>query len=448
MVHVLLASLFLLSFYFLLKPLRVVVNASKRVSHSTCFLIRTEIMKHATLLRHFRFHYIGAMARKRKQDELDKIFAEMSGRRETRAREALRLKETDISDDVARSIRNRYLDTFYTKVDLAAEGGQTVAIYILNLYLLWEHLASQCRAFADVLLTLHQQDLHFIVYHDEITPGNVLKPESGTKAHAFYIGAKQMGKLLSSESMWFVATVVRSLDAKIIQGKLAAVTAAVCKHFRHLRHGHAFHTYNVFVYGAVRHLLADTPALAFSFGAKTYAGRKVCFKCANIVAKWVALGPSDKAAGLRHVSAPWPECQPLTDNEIYEIVELLRAEAGHRPQSYMNSLESNLGYNHTPFCLWLDKEARELLPPSRCHFDWVHIFYSQGIASQHIFQLQGKLSASGWSPATIHDFAKQTFQMGADNNRISFKTVFSQGYFGENTWKAHVRFKICCLFSS
>ena len=385
------------------------------------------------------------MARKRKQQEVDDALAELSGRRETRALEAGRIKGTGLSKNESRASRDRFLSKFYTKLELAASRGKAVTIYVLNLFLLWQHIAAQCDQFAEVLLTISQKDLDIMLYNDEVTPGNVLKPESGTKAHCFYVGAMQMKSLLFSESMWFVAAVVRSVEVKLILGKLAAVTAAICKHYETLRHGHAFKILgqNVFLHGAVRHMLADTPALAFSFGAKTYAGRKVCFKCANIVAKWVSLGQDDLLAGCRDVSAPWSDCQTLTDNEIYEVLQMLEEQAAVKSKQHLQSLESNLGYNHNPYSMWLNPAARALLPPSRCHFDWVHIFYCQGIASLHIFKLREKLWAIGWSAAKIHEFVKDNLKV-ATEKRVSFGTVFSDGYFGDSTWKAGVSF-VCLL---
>ena len=388
------------------------------------------------------------MPAKRKQLDREEAYAELSARRETRALEATRLKGDKFSDKVARSIRNRWVDKYYTKVDLPAENNSTVAIYILNVFLLWEYLATRCQQFAEVLLKLNNVDLDFLLYNDEVTPGNVLKPESATKAHLFYVGAKQMGQLLFNESCWFLVAVVRSVELKTTCGKLAAVTAAVCRHLSSLRLGHLLKIAgrSTMLHGAVRYLLADTPALAFSFGAKTFAGRKICFKCANILAKWVVLGPREKRFGFRDASAPWSECQPLNDREIFEVVDLLRAQAAHSSKAQMQTLEVNLGYNHNPFSLWLDGEARSMLPPSRCHFDWVHIFYCQGIASLHVFRLRDKLLAYGWSPARIQDFFKKTFSTASDRKTFSFTTVFAAGYFGAETWKAAAEFFVFVLF--
>eukprot|EP00439_Symbiodinium_sp_Y106_P022894 s5293_g2.t2 len=324
---------------------------------------------------------VPAMPAKRKQLDREEAYAELSGRRETRAREATRLKGDQFSDFIAKSMRNR-------KVDLPAENNKTAAIYILNVFMLWEYLATRCQQFA------------------EVTPGNVLKPESATKAHFFYVGAKQMGQLLFNESCWFLVAVVRSVELKTISGKLAAVTAAVCRHLSSLRLGHLLKIAgrSTMLLGAVRYLLADTPALAFSFGAKTFAGRKICFKCANILATWVVLGPREKRFGFRHASAPWSECQPLSDREIFEIVEILHAQAAHSSKSQMQTLEVNLGYNHNPFLFLVD--------------GWRGPIYA----------------------AAVEDFFKKTFSTASDRKTFSFTTVFAAGYFGAETWKAAAEF--------
>ena len=94
------------------------------------------------------------MPAKRKQLDREEAYAELSGRRETRAREATRLKGDQFSDFIAKSMRNRWVKRYYTKVDLPAENNKTAAIYILNVFMLWEYLATRCQQFAEVLLKL------------------------------------------------------------------------------------------------------------------------------------------------------------------------------------------------------------------------------------------------------------------------------------------------------
>ena len=61
-----------------------------------------------------------------------------------------------------------------------------------------------------------------VLYIDEITPGNVLRPDNKRKDTAFYSSFCELGGFLRKEEAWLLAGVLRSDVVKNISGGISA----------------------------------------------------------------------------------------------------------------------------------------------------------------------------------------------------------------------------------
>jgi len=62
-----------------------------------------------------------------------------------------------------------------------------------------------------------------VLYQDEITPGNPLRPDNKRKISAFYASFCELGQALCCEDSWFFLGAIRSSVAKTVQGGMSGV---------------------------------------------------------------------------------------------------------------------------------------------------------------------------------------------------------------------------------
>ena len=75
-------------------------------------------------------------------------------------------------------------------------------------------------------------DLHAIWYLDEVTPGNVLRPDNARKFWAVYVSFRQYGTTaLSKEALWMVAGVIRTKTASEVRGGISAIMRQLMRSF-------------------------------------------------------------------------------------------------------------------------------------------------------------------------------------------------------------------------
>ena len=68
-----------------------------------------------------------------------------------------------------------------------------------------------------------------VVYHDEVTPGNALRPANNRKFHAFYFSFLELGLHLRQETSWLPFAMIRSSIVKQVIGGISSVVASLLK---------------------------------------------------------------------------------------------------------------------------------------------------------------------------------------------------------------------------
>ena len=141
--------------------------------------------------------------------------------------------------------------------------------------------------------------LDVIVYYDEITPGNILRPDNARRMHAIYFSFRQFPQeFLRCSDAWLPIGVLRSKIVKHFPAQFSTalreiVSATICE--------------SSFADGVVIHIdgaprmftavltnnLADGLALKTGLECKGAAGVQPCVSCKNVINKSYAKGLRD-----------------------------------------------------------------------------------------------------------------------------------------------------------
>ena len=100
---------------------------------------------------------------------------------------------------------------------------------------LLHYLCSVSPDFASLLGSVasasHDRTLRLVLYADEVTPGNVLRPDAGRKFWAIYWTVCEFPEFFRrSEDSWFTVATIRSKFLETIPGGLSAVMKEFLKH--------------------------------------------------------------------------------------------------------------------------------------------------------------------------------------------------------------------------
>ena len=121
-------------------------------------------------------------------------------------------------------------------------------------------------------------------------------------------------------------------------------------------------------------LVADALAIKEATGAKGTGGFKCCLKCMNIVNSRHTTGGIGEGIYRLDTSLEVDQFIPSSDDLVHGIFELLSdAPAGKRPE-----LSKRLGWNFLPES-WMGAEHLPRPLVSAVHFDWMHIYFIQGL---------------------------------------------------------------------
>ena len=254
-----------------------------------------------------------------------------------------------------------------------------------------EQLAAKvdrCKLFSESLRrcrdALVNGKLELICYVDECTAGNVVHPDPQRKAHLLYISFVQM-PLLSRETQWLTMSVLRTAEMQRVKGGIATALRAIleCWHDEcetgialDLGDGPRLH----FIEKVL--LLADAEGLRALSGTKGSSGTKPCLKCSNVVSHAAAeLGLPDGHTSLGETS--YGALKALTQTRLTAILTYIESRTTKKATAEAETL---LGWNLEATlsgCLTSQK-LREWLNISHCHFDSMHIYYTNGMIGQEL----------------------------------------------------------------
>lgn len=291
------------------------------------------------------------------------------------------------------------MDSIAQQVSLPLAAGGETQWTIASPYLLLKYFLEHCPVYRDMFLrttstTLAAHDhLSVILYHDEFTPGQVLKPDNKRKTTGFYFTFLQFGEFIRSEYAWLPCAVLRHTTATLVDGGISTATRMVLRSF--------FCTEENFSTGVVLPLavptmvfakrmclIADESAIKHTFGVKGASGLLPCLKCKNVVLADHNILENDSEHYFVDITAT-SGFDLMTDGDVWQKFDKLVAlKATGANKTKMDQMEKTLGMNLVSAGVLGDMELRaHVYPITHTAYDSMHNLFSNGIAGQemHLF---------------------------------------------------------------
>ena len=230
-----------------------------------------------------------------------------------------------------------------------------------------------------------------ILAHDEITPGNLLRPDNTRKFTAFYISFLEFGhQALRHEQCWFLVGIIRT---KTVQNVVGGFSCVAKKLLRALLVDRGSFTHGIILpldagptmlFARLGVHLGDEAALSSCLGCKGASGIKPCLKCANVVKRDSGLA----ARSHRVVEVTCFEPQRFVrtnDDYVWSMHDRLAGMQGNVTVVEFEKHQRAYGLTLNNEGVVADRDLRaHVLPVTSMCFDWQHTFLANGVASQEI----------------------------------------------------------------
>ena len=261
--------------------------------------------------------------------------------------------------------------------------------------LLWYLLFTSC-SFARYVERLHDEKpsspdepWNFILYSDEVTPGNQLKVDNKRKLQVVYGSLMEFTDALSSEDMWLTIVGKRSSEVKLLDGGMAQV-------FRIILHM-LFVTNTIATTGAVfklasgrqlriymklKMVLQDGGAHKMVWHTRGDSGAKFCVFCRNAIdwSKTIADEGDDEDELCGCMCITYAELDLATSAEIKEGARLVERHRLTDTPERFRVRQMGAGFTYDGYSLLCDAELDPFLDPAAqiCH-DWMHCLFVAGV---------------------------------------------------------------------
>lgn len=304
----------------------------------------------------------------------------------------LALSDTRGRRDVSEAILQQFEDTSWN-LTLPLQDGSDFVWPVLASDKMLNLFATRSPAYKRLLekslSNSNDNTLNLILYHDEITPGNVLRTDNPRKCSAFYVGFLEFRLSLRSEFAWLTIAVLRSSIAHQVKGGMSCVVRTLLRSLlvgeRSLPTGCIVRLSDPrLLFGRMGMLLADNDALKGSLDNKGASGLRPCFGCRNCVSKCSDF--NDRYL-VDITEANFNRFEACTDLDIWTVIDHLAAQSSVLNKGRFETLQKAAGFNHNSLGWLSDLQLREYAPPSCAIFDCMHAFFSHGGASTelHLF---------------------------------------------------------------
>ena len=229
--------------------------------------------------------------------------------------------------------------------------------------------------------------LNIVLYCDEITPGNILRPENKRRFDAFYFSFREFGaELLCRAEMWLPLAILRSGVIRTVRGGLSNCVRLLLRTFfvegTFASTGVPLATEEpVLLFGRLGNLLADEAALKACWNSKGASGLKPCFVCKNVVMR-----NSDLIQGQHYLvettCSDFNRFDISSDDDVWAAYDNLRRQHGTGTKARFEQLEMACGFGFDPDAMLGDMELRRHVLPASCTtYDWLHVYIASGIVN-------------------------------------------------------------------
>ena len=312
--------------------------------------------------------------------------------------------------------------------DLAMESGAFSWCHAEPQKLL-QYFVDNSRGFADLLSSklqqspsTYQQPWHLVLYCDEITPGNVLRPNNRRKVHAFYFSCRELGRdILCHAEAWLPVAVLRATVVKDVNGRLSHALCVLLQRFFAGPQGMStagvvlcFSGQPMVFFAKLGNLLGDEAALKACWGSKGAAGLLPRFLCKNITTHDVA--EFDRAGYLVDIACCDAGKMDLATNaQVWEKCDLLEASHAAMTRVAFDNLEKSVGFSRCPNGILANRDLRRFVCPIDVHtYDSMHCAFANGIAHVELHLFLQRAKQFGVKFAHIESFLAADCRWPAD----------------------------------
>jgi hypothetical protein len=273
---------------------------------------------------------------------------------------------------------------------------------------------------------------NLVLYLDEVTPGNPLRPDNKRKITAFYASFLELGDFLSSEAAWLTIGTLRTSIAKDIVGGMSNVVRQLLRAMfvgpTSLAVGGAVLQSGLF-FARFRRLLSDEAAGKSVFCVKGASGLKPCMDCKNVVAlkgdddSLTSFNPDGYLVDISCADAR--RFDPMEPDGLWHSHDVLARvkSIGGLTMRQFEDLTKAHGIAFEPEGLLADLDLRPIAPPSSYARDPMHTMLCGGVISVEIYLLLKTIAevVPGFSYLTLKTFfdASWLFPRSRHHGRLS-----------------------------
>ena len=234
--------------------------------------------------------------------------------------------------------------------------------------------------------------LNLLVYVDETTGGNPLNPVTGKKSWLIYVTVLEWNHFVKLEDFWLVASLIQHENVPKVPGGLSHIMKAL------LLHWHSggildpaglsidLNGQPTLVRFKVRGMVSDEAATKLVMQFKGASGLKPCGKCVNVISKFhsrmIDLASDDLFVDIAETDVS--KFVRTSDANVQHIWQSLENVHYTASKEEAEKLEKLYGWNWCPEGVLAHALCRSILPASACHFDFLHVLFSNGIVSLEI----------------------------------------------------------------
>lgn len=236
-----------------------------------------------------------------------------------------------------------------------------------------------------------------VLYSDEVSPGNQLKPLNSRKLQTFYWSFRELGASLCQEDAWLVLTTVRSDTVNKFQDGFTQLAKHAMLSFtapdRNFRFGLSMGRFVICAELAT--VVADESALKHTFENKGASGRLPCMLCRNTVLRRYATVPLHPSLVL-HTCTDVRKFKLHSLNSLTSSIRYLAEKAASSTKKELEELQSQLGFNHCPSGVLSCPELMDIFDPTKgLMYDWAHVYLVAGLFHLEVNLLMAVLATAG-----------------------------------------------------
>ena len=277
-----------------------------------------------------------------------------------------------------------------------------------------------------------------VLYLDEITPGNPLRPDNKRKMTAFYASFLQLGGFLRVEEAWLTLGILRSSIVKDVKGGMSGVLRSLLRDMflgpRSLRTG-GIVVHGTILFAKFGRLLGDEAAGKSVWSVKGAAGTRPCLDCKNVVSiatdRKESLIDFDDAHYLVDISCPdVARFDPMSNEELWrshDILSRMKTTPGITRAEFEN-VEKASGVVFNPDGLMADLELRAHVKPSSNARDPMHTVLANGVMNTEIYAFLRAVAqcTPGFRYATMAAFCEADWSWPRARGKMKLADLFSE----------------------